>query len=83
MADFYCFFFFCKLQPQENNLSIQLIGVHAKRVSLISFRTALPQNLVSRVQSLLALGNDGLTGATESATVPAGLTAQVHHPEGG
>jgi hypothetical protein len=29
MADFYSFFF-CKLQPQENNLSIQLICVHAK-----------------------------------------------------
>lgn len=45
MADFYSFFF-CKLQPQENNLSIQLICVHAKKVSLISFSTVKPQNFV-------------------------------------
>lgn len=33
MADFFFFFFlfFCKVQPQENNLSIQLISVHAKK----------------------------------------------------
>lgn len=37
MADF--ILFFCKLQPQENNLSIQLICVHAKKVSLVSFST--------------------------------------------
>lgn len=45
MADFYSFFFFfCKLQPRENNLNIQLICVHAKKVSLISFSTVQSQN---------------------------------------
>lgn len=45
MADFYSFFFFfCKLQPRENNLNIQLICVHAEKVSLISFSTVQSQN---------------------------------------
>lgn len=61
MADLYSFF--CKLQPQENNLSIQLICVHAKKVSLISFSTVSPRSSVSQSPTVLALQNGAPTGA--------------------
>lgn len=53
MADlFFCVFFFCKLQPQENNLSVQLNLCPCKKVSLISYSTVYPQNLFFRVHHI-------------------------------
>lgn len=46
MADLFFFFFFCKLQPQENNLSVQLNLCPCKKVSLISYSTVYPQNFI-------------------------------------
>lgn len=46
-------FVFCKLQPQENNLSVQLNLCPCKKVSLISYSTVYPQNFIFQSPSYL------------------------------